>query len=162
MLPGGDTLHGHQPVTSPLHLRGAGWAWSPGEGPHLPPCLLCFLVPGKAGVGGPLPFDPLVEQAGQNSGRSPSLACCVGTPALGVFTLSYTTALPLPSENPQPHPSQVNTPFPDFELWCWRRLLRAPWTARRSNQSILREINPEYSQEALMLKSQLLNSGHLM
>ena len=39
-----------------------------------------------------------------------------------------------------------------FELWCWRRLLRVPWTARRSNQSILKEINPEYSFEALMLK----------
>ena len=42
-----------------------------------------------------------------------------------------------------------------FELWCWRRLLRVPWTARRSNQSILREISPEYSLEGLMLKLQL-------
>ena len=42
-----------------------------------------------------------------------------------------------------------------FELWCWRRLLRVPWTARRSNQSILREINPEYSLEGLMLKLKL-------
>ena len=40
----------------------------------------------------------------------------------------------------------------DFELWCWRRLLRGPWTARRSNQLILKEINPEYSLEGLMLK----------
>ena len=47
-----------------------------------------------------------------------------------------------------------------FELWCWRRLLRVPWTARRSNQSILREISPEYSLEGLMLKLQ--NSGHLI
>ena len=47
-----------------------------------------------------------------------------------------------------------------FELWCWRRLLRVPWTARRSNQSILREINPEYSLEGLMLKFQYF--GHLM
>ena len=47
-----------------------------------------------------------------------------------------------------------------FELWCWRRLLRVPWTARRSNPSILREINPEYSLEGLMLKLQYL--GHLM
>ena len=46
-----------------------------------------------------------------------------------------------------------------FELWCWRRLLRVPWTARRSNQSILREINPEYSLEGLMLKRQYF--GHL-
>ena len=49
-----------------------------------------------------------------------------------------------------------------FELWCWRRLLRVPWTARRSNQSILREISPEYSVEELMLKLKLQNFGHLM
>ena len=48
-----------------------------------------------------------------------------------------------------------------FELWCWRRLLRVPWTARRSNQSILREINPEYSLEGLMLKLKLQYFGHL-
>ena len=47
-----------------------------------------------------------------------------------------------------------------FEVWCWRRLLRVPWTARRSNQSILKEINPEYSLEGLMLKLQYF--GHLM
>ena len=49
-----------------------------------------------------------------------------------------------------------------FELWCWRRLLRVPWTARRSNQSILEEINTEYSLEGLMLKLKLQYSGHLM
>ena len=49
-----------------------------------------------------------------------------------------------------------------FELWCWRRLLRVPWTARRSNQSILKEISPEYSLEGLMLKRKLQCSGHLM
>ena len=49
-----------------------------------------------------------------------------------------------------------------FRLWCWRRLLRAPWTARRSNQSILKEISPEYSLEGLMLKLKLQYSGHLM
>ena len=49
-----------------------------------------------------------------------------------------------------------------FELWCWRRLLRDPWTAMRSNQSILREINPEYSLEGLMLKLKLQYFGHLM
>ena len=48
------------------------------------------------------------------------------------------------------------------ELWCWRRLLRVPWTARRLNQSILKEINPEYSLEGLMLKLKLQNFGHLM
>ena len=49
-----------------------------------------------------------------------------------------------------------------FELWCWRRLLRVPWTARRSNQSILKEISPEYSLERLMLKLKLQHFGHLM
>ena len=49
-----------------------------------------------------------------------------------------------------------------FELWCWRRLLRVPWTARRSNQSILKEINPEYSLERLMLKLKLQYFGHLI
>ena len=49
-----------------------------------------------------------------------------------------------------------------FKLWCWRRLLRVPWTARRSNQSILKEINPEYSLEGLMLKLKLQYYGHLM
>ena len=49
-----------------------------------------------------------------------------------------------------------------FKLWCWRRLLRVPWTSRRSNQSILNEINPKYSLEALMLKLTLQYFGHLM
>ena len=49
-----------------------------------------------------------------------------------------------------------------FELWCWRRVLRVPWTARRSNQSILKEINPEYSLEGLILKLKLLYFGQLM
>ena len=52
--------------------------------------------------------------------------------------------------------------FYAFKLWCWRRLLRVPWTARRSNQSILKEINPEYSLEGLMLKVKLQEFGHLM
>ena len=49
-----------------------------------------------------------------------------------------------------------------FELWCWKRHLRVPWTARRSNQSILKEINPEYSLKGLMLKLKLQYFGHLM
>ena len=49
-----------------------------------------------------------------------------------------------------------------FEVWCWRRLLRVPWTARRSNQSILKEISPEYSLEGLILKLKLQYFGHLM
>ena len=49
-----------------------------------------------------------------------------------------------------------------FELWCWRRLLRVPWTARRSNQFILKEISPEYSLEGLLLKLKLQYFGHLM
>ena len=50
----------------------------------------------------------------------------------------------------------------EFELWCWRGLLRVPWTARRSNQSILEEISPEYSLEGLMLKLKFQYFGHLM
>ena len=49
-----------------------------------------------------------------------------------------------------------------FELWCWRRLLRVPWTSKRSNQSILKEISPEYSLEGLMLKLKLQYFGHLV
>ena len=49
-----------------------------------------------------------------------------------------------------------------FEVWCWRRLLRVPWGARRSNQSIIKEINPEYSLERLMLKLKLQNIGQMM
>ena len=49
-----------------------------------------------------------------------------------------------------------------FEMWYWKRLLRVPWTARRSNQSILKEISPEYSLEGLMLKLKLQSFGHLM
>ena len=49
-----------------------------------------------------------------------------------------------------------------FELWCWRRLLRVPWTARRSNQSVLMKINPEYSLEGLLLRLKLQYFGHLM
>ena len=49
-----------------------------------------------------------------------------------------------------------------FEVWCWRRLLRVPWTTRRSNQSILKEISPEYSLEGLMLKLKLQYIGHMM
>ena len=49
-----------------------------------------------------------------------------------------------------------------FELWCWRRLLRIPWTAKRSNQSILKEISPEYSMEGVMLKLKFQYFGHLM
>ena len=52
--------------------------------------------------------------------------------------------------------------FDAFELWCWRRLLRVPWTARRSNQSILEEISPEYSLEGLMQKLKLQYCGHLV
>ena len=49
-----------------------------------------------------------------------------------------------------------------FELWCWRRLLRVPWTARRSNQSVLKEVNPEYLLDRLMMKLKLQHFGHLM
>ena len=58
----------------------------------------------------------------------------------------------------KPEPQRIDA----FKLWCWKRLLRVHWTARRSNQSILKEINPEYSLEGLMLKLKLQYFGHLM
>ena len=67
--------------------------------------------------------------------------------------------------NPGPltHHKKAERPRIDaFELWCWRRLLRVPWTARRSKQSILKEISPEYSLEGLMLKLNLQYFGHLI
>ena len=58
--------------------------------------------------------------------------------------------------------TNLSAGFDAFELWCWRRLLRVPWTARRSTQSILKEISPECSLEGLMLKLKLEYFGHLM
>ena len=59
--------------------------------------------------------------------------------------------------------SKIHVFLPDaFELWCWKRLLRVPWTARRTIQSILKEISPKYSLEGLMLKLKLQYFGHLM
>ena len=55
-----------------------------------------------------------------------------------------------------------NSGIDAFELWCWRRLFRVPWIAKRSNQSIVKEISPEYSLEGLMLKLKLQSFGHLM
>ena len=66
---------------------------------------------------------------------------------------------PIPG-SPRPFPKYRRTNA--FKLWCWRRLLRIPWTARRSNQSILKEINSEYPLEGLMLKMKLQYFGHLM
>ena len=67
----------------------------------------------------------------------------------------------LPSEPPGKPPKKAeHQRINAFELWCWRRLLTVPWTTRRLNQSILREINPEYSLEGLMLKLKLQHFGH--
>ena len=68
---------------------------------------------------------------------------------------------PKSSLNLFPFPHHVRRPDA-FELWCWRSLLRVPWTARRSNESILKEISPEYSLEVLMLNLKLQSFGHLM
>ena len=78
---------------------------------------------------------------------------CVG---VCVILTSY-----LYPHHPAPFP-YGNSKFDALELWCWRRLLRVPWTARRSNQLILKEISPEYSLEGLMLKLKLQHFGHLM
>ena len=69
----------------------------------------------------------------------------------------------LPSEPPGKPPKKAeHQRINAFELWCWRRLLTVPWTTRRLNQSILREINPEYSLEGLMLKLKLQHFGHVL
>ena len=98
-------------------------------------------------------------------------------PALGFPRQEYWTGLSFPSPGDllDPLVAQMVKSLPvihlkkaerqrihAFELWCWRRLLRVPWTARRSNQSIQKEISPEFSLEGLMLKLKLQYFGHLM
>ena len=73
----------------------------------------------------------------------------------------YWSGLPFPSPGDLPKKAEYPT-IDSFELWCCRRLLRVPWIARRSSQSIVREISPEYSLEGLMLKLKLRYFGHLM
>ena len=85
----------------------------------------------------------------------------------GSPTLQADTLLSEPPEKPDGSDSWTRKKaehwrIDAFELWCWRRLLRVPWTARRSNQSILKEINPEYSLRGWMLKLKLSYFGHLM
>ena len=78
---------------------------------------------------------------------------------------SFSFCLNSNSSTSSKHPTQKQWGIEEsqaFELWCWRRLLRVPWTARRSNQSILKEISPGYSLEGLMLKLKLQYLGHLM
>ena len=119
-----------------------------------------------------LPFKP--ETSGFPFSKRPCYSKCSGQIAVST---------PLGSFSQTPHPSLISscstftmyskpsTPLTHshhcqridaFELWCWRRLLRVPWTARRANQFILKEINPEYSLEGLMLKLKLQSFGHLM
>ena len=76
--------------------------------------------------------------------------------SMGFSTQEYWSRLPFPSSIKKAECQRIDA----FKLWCWRRFLRIPWTSRRSNQSILKEINPEYSLEGLMLKLQY--SGHLI
>ena len=80
-----------------------------------------------------------------------------GSSVHGFSKQEYWSGVPLPSPK-KAERQRINA----FELWCWRRFLRVPWTARRSNQSILHEINPEYSLEGPMLKLKLQYFGHLM
>ena len=79
-------------------------------------------------------------------------------PSVGFSRQEYWSGLPLPS----PVKKAEHRIIDAFELWCWRRLLRVPWTARRSNQSILKEISPGCSLEGMMLKLKLQYFGHLM
>ena len=86
-----------------------------------------------------------------------TIACQVPL-SMGFSTQEYWSGLPFPSPIKKAEYQCTDA----FKLWCWRRLLRIPWTSRRSNQSILKEINPEYSLEGLMLKLKLQCFGHLM
>ena len=83
----------------------------------------------------------------------PTKVCIVKAMVFPVVTYSFDSWTVKKAEG-----QRINT----LEPWCWRRILRVPWTARRSNQSILKEINPEYSLEGLMLKLKLQYLGHLM
>ena len=78
------------------------------------------------------------------------------------FYIRTTNIFPAIYPNVLQYPNVLCQRIDAFELWCWRRLLRIPWTERRSNQSILKEIGPEYSLEGLMLKLKLQYFGHLM
>ena len=90
---------------------------------------------------------------------------------MGFFRKEYLSVLPFPSPGDLPEP-RIKARSPTFQAdaltseqpgkWCWRKLLRVPWTARRSNQSILKEISPRCSLEGLMLKLKLQYFGHLM
>ena len=84
------------------------------------------------------------------------------TPLSSVILDFLATCLGIDSLKSQTIKKAENRRTDVFELWCWRRFLRAPWTARRPNQSILKEISPEYSLEGLMLKLKLQYFGHLM
>ena len=77
---------------------------------------------------------------------------------MGFSRQEYWSGVPLPSPIKKAEHQRIDA----FELWCWRRLLRVPWTARRSNQSILKEISPECSLKGLMLKPKLKYFDHLM
>ena len=80
----------------------------------------------------------------------------------GLLRLLHQQAGSLPLVSPGKPKTLGGHEFDAFELWSWRRLLRVPWTARKSNQSILKEISPKYSLEGLMLKLKLQYYGHLM
>ena len=82
---------------------------------------------------------------------TPWTLACQAPLSVGFSRQEYWSGLPFPSPQKAEH-QRIDA----FELWCWRRLLRVPWTTRRSNQSILKEINPEYLLEGLMLKLSLM------
>ena len=89
---------------------------------------------------------------------TPWTAAFQAPPSMGFSRQEYWSGVPLPSPVKKAEHWRIDA----FELWCWRRLLRVPWTARRSNQSILKDFSPEYSLEGLMLKLKLQYFGHLM
>ena len=107
----------------------------------------------------------LVHYLGWSEGLLQGLLLALPISSLPPQVRGWMRILPTMQHNYTLATRKVNKAEPwriDFTFWCWRRLLRVPWTARRSNQSILKDINPEYSLEGLMLKLKLQYFGHLM
>ena len=146
--PAGTCSHGEGTLTPPSSLTCS---------PRLSLCNICLVSPLRT-------FPPrdsgLVapRHVGSSQTRDQTHVPCIGTVVCLVKAMVYpVVTCGCESQTIKKAECQRTDAF---ELWCWRRLLRVPWTARRSNQAILKEINPEYSLEGLMLKLQYL--GHLI
>ena len=118
----------------------------------------CGILVPRAGI---KPMSPALEAQSVNHWTTREVP--VNPSCLSVFYMVvYICESHTPNLSLLHHPSSIHQRIDAFELWCWRRHLRVPWTTRRSNQSILKEISPIYSLEGLMLKLKLQHFGHLM